>query len=109
MALLAAAVPLLLPPEDGIPWWSWIFGALGIAALVQGALVWGKDGELHDVSGATLQRRTVPFGPLLALHAAPLLTVPLTYVVRSLTGSDTATATSSVGRGHAELRLHWEL
>jgi hypothetical protein len=87
-ALLAAAEPWVLPRADGIPMMAWAAGGTGVAlaALGLGFGIFGRHCEPvvtapgQHACGAFAADSA--FGPLLAMHAMPLLAVPITYIVR---------------------------
>lgn len=89
--LLVAAMPMLLPVHAKTPWWAWLNGGLGVAAAV-GSIVSGvtaapKPPESCELNGqapaACVDRqRDVDRAILLGATAAPLLTMPLVYLLR---------------------------
>lgn len=86
-ALGAATAPALLPESDGVPAWSWIAGAAGIGAATVGVVLWSK-GDSCSLQDCDTDRLDPNLGRLLVLHAAPLLSVPITYGVRALLRTD---------------------
>ncbi|MDQ3033611.1 MAG: hypothetical protein M3Y87_14425, partial [Myxococcota bacterium] len=101
-ALATVALPMLLPEQDGVPWWSWIAGAAGLGVAGVGAYFLATDGACYGT--ALLDARCAKQSPhgllggLVLAHAAPLLTVPITYLVRSALGD-------GVRAGAATLRI----
>lgn len=87
-ALLAAAEPWVLPRADGIPTAAWVAGGAGVAvaALGLGFGVFDRhcspEVTVAGQPGCGQFATDAVFGPLLALHAMPLLAVPITYLVR---------------------------
>lgn len=91
-ALLVAGMPLALPHEPKTPWWAWLNGGLGVAAAV-GAIVSGvtadpKPPQSCSVSGpdpgaCVARARDTDRAFILGMTAAPLLTMPLVYLLRS--------------------------
>jgi hypothetical protein len=83
-------LPLLLPHEDGVPWWSWIVGAAGLGVGAFGVYEMTVDGVCYGntVLGSPCARRqqTAILGALILEHALPLIAVPLTYVFRAVAG-----------------------
>lgn len=89
--LLVASMPMVLPIHAKTPWWAWLNGGLGVAAAV-GSIVSGvtaapKPPESCEVNGqdptACVDRgRDVNRAVLLGATAAPLLTMPLVYLLR---------------------------
>ena len=81
---LVAASPLLLGEADEIPTAAWVLGGAGVAV--------GLTGIAFSVFGSHCGPRAgepcdgifddALFGPLVALHALPLLAVPATYALR---------------------------
>jgi hypothetical protein len=82
-AALTAAVPLLLPARDGIPWWAVASGAAGAAIAVTGVVVWAQNDDCRD-DACTRLKATVPLGPMIVMQSVPFLSVPITYAIRSL-------------------------
>lgn len=84
--LLTASMPFLLPQRQGIPWWSYVLGGAGAALLGTGIYLTAID-NTHLADDQMHFERSVPLGPLLIMHGVPLLSIPLTYALRSLFGS----------------------
>jgi len=102
--LATIGLPLLLPASDGVPWWTWIAGAAGAGLAGFGAFELAADG---DCIGTPCTRTEQPavLGVLLLAHAAPLLTLPIVYLVRTATDDPHAHAMLRLGPGRAELSL----
>ncbi len=90
-ALLVAAMPLVLPYETRTPWWAWLHGGLGLAAaagaIASAVTASPRAPESCTVNGpdpnACVERqRDTDRAILLGATAAPLLTVPLVYLLR---------------------------
>jgi hypothetical protein len=84
-SLLAVSDLFWLPDEVGVPGWAWAVGALGAATglVGLGVSVFGTHCEIANPRLACQSfSADSMFGPLLALHALPLLAVPLAYAVR---------------------------
>jgi len=89
--LLVASMPMVLPVHAKTPWWAWVNGGLGVAAAV-GSIVSAttaapKPAESCEVNGqepsACVDReRDTDRAILLGATAAPLLTMPLVYLLR---------------------------
>jgi hypothetical protein len=97
---LTISLPMFLPDEHrDVPWWSLVIGAAGLGVSVVGIYFVATEGDCYGNSLAPCSRRspTWALGTLVLEHAAPLLAVPLTYIVRALL------PTSSVGS--ASLRI----
>ncbi|MBX3252024.1 MAG: PEGA domain-containing protein [Myxococcales bacterium] len=103
--LLSTGLAFVLPERDGVPWWAWVSGGLGlVTAGVAVALVPGMS-ECENVAvdrEACVERgqagQRVSF---LASAALPLLTVPLTY----LFGRGRVDVAASASPEHAVLTL----
>lgn len=102
--LATIGLPLLLPATDGVPWWSWIAGAAGAGLAGVGAFELATEG---DCVGTTCTRReqTGILGAVLLAHAAPLIALPIVYLVRSATGDPAAHAMLRWSPSRAELTL----
>lgn len=89
--LLVAAMPMVLPIHTKTPWWAWLNGGLGVAAAV-GSIVSAttaspKPAESCEVNGqdptaCVSRKRDTDRAILLGATAAPLLTMPLVYLLR---------------------------
>jgi hypothetical protein len=106
-ALSTLAVPLLAPPsrERALPWWGWAAGGAGLALAGAGAVRMALRGGLlldgHALDeGATRREPTRLLGAAMLLHAAPLLAVPVSHLVRAATGGAAEVAVD-VGPGTA--------
>ncbi len=105
-ALVTAALPLVMSDEAGTPWWSWVIGGAGVAAIGVGLAValtaptCGPAGRPTDacVQGTALADE----GSAIASIGVPLLSVPIVYLIRDAVGggapvvpSASVTATSA--------------
>lgn len=85
-------IPLILP-DDGALLWS-IVGGVAFAGLAgAGAYFMATDGACFQsaITDPCVRRsENVLLGAFLMEHSAPFLMMPLTYLVRALTGSDEA-------------------
>jgi uncharacterized membrane protein YdcZ (DUF606 family) len=89
--LLVAAMPMVLPLHSKTPWWAWLNGGLGVVAAV-GAIVSAttaapKPTESCEINGqdpgvCVNRKRDTDRAILLGATAAPLLTIPLVYLLR---------------------------
>jgi hypothetical protein len=106
-ALLTASVPLLLPEAEGVPWWSWALGGVGVAGIAVGGWALAQEGTADGMNadGSIRLRRTASLGVMLGMSALPLLAVPLTHGIRALGAGDSAQAEVSVAAGGAVLRV----
>lgn len=97
--LTSAALPLLLPEEDGIPWWSWLIGTAGVAVATIGAVEIGMNEgcTLRGLPGdpCPLAAEPTDRGVIFLSMSAPLITVPIVYLIRSALGPG-ASASASV-------------
>ena len=81
--LLAAAMPLVLPDYEEAPWLPWALGIVGTVAGATGAALTAS-GERCTAVQCNPDTLDPSLGLLVMLHGAPLLAVPLTYLVRAL-------------------------
>jgi hypothetical protein len=92
--LLVAAMPMALPNHDKTPWWAWVSGGAGIG-LAAFAIAYGvtaepepttscsSDGvDVDDVRSCVVRAERVSGAVLAGAIAAPLLTLPLVYLLR---------------------------
>jgi hypothetical protein len=93
-AALVTAMPLALPKAQKTPWWAWVSGGVGIG-LAAFSVAWGVTadaGPSQSCSSSTLDsvevRSCVNRGEqtsvalLTGLTSAPLITMPLVYLLR---------------------------
>jgi hypothetical protein len=89
--LLVASMPMVLPVHAKTPWWAWVNGGLGVAAavgsIVSAATASPKSAESCEVNGqepsaCVNRQRDIDRAILLGATAAPLLTMPLVYLLR---------------------------
>ena len=89
--LLVASMPLALPYRPKTPWWGWLSGGLGLGAAA-GAIASAvtadpKPSQSCKINGpdptACVERgRDTDRAIILGMTAAPLLTMPLVYLLR---------------------------
>jgi hypothetical protein len=102
--LLMAAEPFLVS-DDGIPGAAWVLAAGGLALAGAGfgfGLAHHCEPKLasQQVSGASCGFvNDATFGPLLALHGAPLLALPAMYWLRQLVGGGSTVVLGFNGTG----------
>ena len=97
MALSISAMPLILPEKDKTPWWAWLGGGVGVGLLgysVAQVATLPKSGEqgcgrneitatIANVDACINRARGGDRAWVAAMGAAPLLTIPLVYLLRS--------------------------
>jgi hypothetical protein len=92
-AVATIGIPMLLPAEDGVPWWTWVVGVAGVGVAAVGVYELTVEGVCYGNSslGAPCARRqqTGILGALVIEHATPLIAVPITYALRAAFGSST--------------------
>jgi len=100
-AVATAGLPLLLPSEEGTPWWSWVLGVAGLGAVGGGIAALAIEGSCVD-QACTRREPLGALGAHLLGHGAPLLAVPLVYLLREVTGGDEVRveASASPSGGH---------
>ena len=88
---LVAAMPMVLPMHAKTPWWAWLNGGLGLAAavgsIVSAATAAPKPAQSCELNGqdptsCVNRKRDTDRAILLGVTAAPLLTMPLVYLLR---------------------------
>jgi PEGA domain len=85
MGLLTTAQYFWLPEDPAVPAWAWVLGGVGAAVGVTGLslALFGERCDIRDTrSACQLARADRYFGPLLAMHALPLLSLPIMYALR---------------------------
>jgi hypothetical protein len=93
-AALVAAMPLALPNRANTPWWGWLSGGLGVG-LAAFSIAYGVTAEPEpDASCSSLaidatdartcvkRAERISLAVLSGVTAAPLLTIPLVYLLR---------------------------
>ena len=95
---LTAGLALALPGTDGMPWWGWVSGALGLGLGMAGVAELAR-GDVCDGDAAGLFSRRcldgefhLSAGALLVSGAVPLLSAPLISVLR---GTESPAASES--------------
>jgi hypothetical protein len=89
-----------LPRRRGVPWWAWLAGGAGVAAVGAAvALAPEHDCTLESQLRACTKWTEDPiFQPLLVIQSIPLLAVPLTYAISSALGESSSAAVHADGR-----------
>ncbi len=97
---LCASAPLSLPEQRGVPWWSYIVGAGGLGLAAYGIYVWQQDERtcLERTGDECLKESRIDTlgGPFFAMQSLPLLSVPITYLVRHLLRSEQTSPSPSL-------------
>lgn len=111
-ALGTAALPFVMGDEDGAPWWSWVIGAVGVAAVATGvaiALTSGTCGNARPTDACVGATALADQGSAIASMGAPLLAVPFVLLIRSAVGGSggggSVTPSASVSATGASLSL----
>lgn len=90
-ALLVVAMPMTLPRKPKTPWWAWLSGGLGLAAaaaaIASAVTADPKPAQACSVNelnpaACVSRERDTDRAIVLGTTAAPLLTVPLVYLLR---------------------------
>ena len=110
--LLVASMPLILPNHAKTPWWAWLAGGVGVGAaafsIAYGVTIQPRpetscrsDSIEFDDAALCIQRaERTSASVFAAAAAAPLITIPLVYLLRRDPAVEPAV---SVSRGSAEL------
>ncbi|MEM7135812.1 MAG: PEGA domain-containing protein [Myxococcota bacterium] len=114
-AALVAAMPLALPERGKTPWWAWMSGGLGVG-LAAFSIAWGVTAEAKpvascsdpmlssdDVRSCAKRGDQTGVAVLTGLTAAPLITMPLVYLLRPR--ESRIAPTVEVGRTGASVSL----
>ena len=122
-ALTTAAMPLVLPYREKPPWWAWLSGGLGVGAAVasivsattadsipDGTNRCQQVSEAADAQGCVDRNRSTDRAIALGVTAAPLLTIPLVYLLRrsEKRGGASLTPELAVGRAGGSLGFRGE-
>ncbi len=91
---LVAAMPLVLPKRDKVPWAAWLSGGLGLG-LAGFSIAWAVTADSEpaagcstaglgeaDAIGCVNRSDQLSWAILAGVTAAPLLTIPLVYLLR---------------------------
>jgi hypothetical protein len=95
-AALVAALPLALPERTKTPWWAWLSGGLGVGAVLASGYFASTVNDQPNPNTACSSNSVSPvdaracvrraertsLAVLLGVTAAPLLTMPLVYLIR---------------------------
>ena len=93
--LLVAAMPMVLPYRSKTPWWAWMSGGIGVGLLAASVAVAATaEGSTEQRAGGTecfsqttselctKRGKQVDMSILFGMTSAPLLTMPLVYLLR---------------------------
>ncbi len=111
-AALVAAMPLALPEREKTPWWAWVSGGVGLG-LAGFSIAWGVTADADpstSCSAPTLDSVEVrscanrgaqtSVALLTGLTSAPLITMPLVYLLRPSRARLEPTVALGRGGGH---------
>ncbi len=101
-AAMSSAMPLALPNSQGVPWWSWLSGSLGLGltgyaiyeAVAMTECVEPFIGDRSRVTDCVERGQQSGRVALSLAGAAPLLTMPLVYLFRPLRVQPAVTVTN---------------
>lgn len=105
-ALSTVALPMWLPETDGIAWWGWASGGVGLALAITGAVVQANASScvLDRYQRCAETALATDLGTMLLLQSAPFLAVPVVQGIRSLT-EDRASVSVQLGSDRAAIQL----
>jgi PEGA domain len=107
-ALTTGALPFLLPPEEGVPWWSYLVAGAGVGLVTAGALEIGTAStcavELEQGAGCVAAAEAVDRGMIWLTASVPFLSVPLIHALRLAVGP-TAQASVAFDRDGGMIRM----
>lgn len=120
-ALVLSISDYFWPPDDeGVPPWAWVMGGIGAAVLGGGIAISVLTSECVGTSSSTSMTTMEPdpmasagtaptvcgqywtdssgiFGPMIALHGMPLLSLPIAYAIRAALHTDAKQTTFNLG------------
>ncbi|MDQ3033409.1 MAG: hypothetical protein M3Y87_13405 [Myxococcota bacterium] len=90
---LAGTALLTSQVSEDVPWWTWVVGGAGVVVATIGVALMATDGACYGNTATTpdgCARRSPTWllGALVLEHAAPLLAVPITAWIQSVTRTD---------------------
>jgi hypothetical protein len=117
-AALVAAMPLALPKRARTPWWAWASGAVGIGAVAASGYLAStvndqgspevscssSSATAADARRCVKRGQRIDFAVLTGVAAAPLLTMPLVYLLRPKRMKLSANVRVSRAGGHVSVR-----
>lgn len=111
-AALIAAMPLALPERDKTPWWAWVSGGVGLG-LAGFSIAWGVTADPDpstscsapaldpvEVRSCVNRGAQTSVALLTGLTSAPLITMPLVYLLRPSRARLEPTVVLGRGGGH---------
>jgi len=118
-ALVLSISDYFWPPDDeGVPAWAWVAGGFGVAIVGAGIAVAATtsdcvgndapmmssemdmmaiDGTEPTVCGQYWTDSSGIFGPMIALHGMPLISLPIAYAIRAALHTDAKQTTFNLG------------
>jgi hypothetical protein len=120
-ALVLSISDYFWPPDDeGVPAWAWVAGGFGVAIVGAGIAVAAAtsdcvgtdapmitmpsemevmvmDGTEPTVCGQYWTDPSGIFGPMIALHGMPLISLPIAYAIRAALHTDAKQTTFNIG------------
>jgi hypothetical protein len=96
-ALVTAALPFVMTDEDGTPWWSWLIGGVGLAAIGAGVGIIASAqtcGTNRPTDACVAGTAQADDGAAVIAMGAPLSSVPIVYLIRSALGTSVTSGVS---------------
>ena len=110
-AATSLGLGLALPERRGVPWLAWVSAGVGAALLVGGVVVGVQADSCGNIASDSVRcvarAKHVDLSVLLSMTGAPLLSVPLSYLL--LPTHSNVTARLDLGPGHAGVVLEGAL
>ncbi|QQR88930.1 MAG: hypothetical protein IPJ88_11950 [Myxococcales bacterium] len=103
-SLITAALPFWLPDARGVPTLAWLAGGAGVALAGAGSAIALFAGSCEQKVCAG-RNDMLALGSTLAMHALPLLSIPVIYLLRSLT--DNKTQDLKLSADSTQARIQW--
>ncbi len=101
--LVTAALPMLLPEREGMPWWSWAAGGAGLAGGAIAVVLFATEGD--PIGETSVTEQTGILGSLLLSHSVPLISVPIVYFIRHTLSADAPMASIAIEPDGFELDI----
>jgi hypothetical protein len=118
-ALVLSISDYFWPPDDeGVPAWAWVAGGIGVAIAGSGIAIavltsecvgtgstpapsgsdqMTSEGAAPTVCGQYWTDSSGIFGPMIALHGMPLISLPIAYAIRAALHTDAKQTTFNLG------------